>query len=147
MPLLVVEEAGSGELAARRAGMGDYAEALRALLLLLEPGEVTTYGELAALMGVSPRLVGRLLASNPDAVVIPCHRVVSERGIGGYSSGGPRVKAALLELESGGGPPRLRRLSAELLGRERAIAPSGRRTRRARRDARGASCPPRSSGT
>jgi len=114
MPLLVIEEDARG-MRARAAGMEDYAEVLGALLLMLEPGEVTTYGEMARLLGVSPRFVGRLLAGNDRAVIVPCHRVVSEDGLGGYSSGGPAVKARLLELESDG-PYRMRRLAPELLG-------------------------------
>ncbi|MGC8969509.1 MAG: MGMT family protein [Conexivisphaera sp.] len=134
MPLIVVEEVEDGGRVreeVRPASIDDYAEALRALLLLLEPGDVTTYGELGRVMGISPRLVGRLLSRNPEAVIIPCHRVVSERGIGGYSSGGPRVKARLLELEAAGARPRLRRLAAELLGLSSrgGPAPGGRRSR------------------
>ncbi len=113
MPLLVLEE-GDGRPRARRAAMDDYAEALEALLLLLRPGEVTTYGDVAKVLGVSPRLVGRLLARNPRPIVVPCHRVVARNGLGGYGLGGPAVKARLLELESDG-PLRMRSLASELL--------------------------------
>ncbi|MEB2835785.1 MAG: MGMT family protein [Desulfurococcales archaeon] len=97
MPVLVLEEGSPGP---RRARLGDYVEAVRVLASLVPPGRVTTYGRIARLLGVSPRLVGRALALNPDPIVYPCHRVVSSNGgLGGYSLGGPRFKARLLGLE------------------------------------------------
>ncbi|GBF08964.1 methylated-DNA-protein-cysteine methyltransferase [Aeropyrum pernix] len=70
------------------------------LLHLIPPGKVTTYSSLARASGLSPRAVGRILARNPSPIAVPCHRVVrSDGSIGGYSMGGPRVKAALLKLE------------------------------------------------
>ncbi len=70
------------------------------LLQLIPPGRVTTYSSLARASGLHPRLVGRILASNPRPVVVPCHRVVrSDGSLGGYRYGGPRVKRRLLELE------------------------------------------------
>lgn len=49
-------------------------------------GKVTTYGDLAHLLGIqSPRAIGQALKSNPYAPKIPCHRVVRSDGtIGGY---------------------------------------------------------------
>lgn len=53
-------------------------------------GEITTYGELAALIGSSPRAVGQACGSNPLPIIIPCHRVVGKNGAGGFmhQSGG-----------------------------------------------------------
>jgi methylated-DNA-[protein]-cysteine S-methyltransferase len=64
-------------------------------------GEVVTYGELAALAG-SPgaaRAIGTLCATNRHAVIVPCHRVVSASGIGGYGSLGEDYKRRLLRLD------------------------------------------------
>ena len=64
-------------------------------------GEVVTYGELAALAG-SPgaaRAIGTLCATNRFAVIVPCHRVVSASGIGGYGSLGEAYKRRLLRLD------------------------------------------------
>ncbi len=70
-------------------------------------GEVATYGEVARLAGRpgAARAAGGALGSNPIAIVIPCHRVVSRTGLGGYGPG-PARKRFLLELE-GALPPAL----------------------------------------
>lgn len=66
-------------------------------------GHTITYGELAARAG-SPkaaRAVGSVMAKNPIALVVPCHRVVGAGGgLGGYSApNGLRTKKRLLKLE------------------------------------------------
>lgn len=48
-------------------------------------GKVMTYGELAIKVGSSARAVGNACRKNPVPVVIPCHRVVSANGPGGYA--------------------------------------------------------------
>jgi methylated-DNA-[protein]-cysteine S-methyltransferase len=46
------------------------------------------------------RVVGQIVASNPCAVIVPCHRVVAGTGLGGYSGGtGTDVKQWLLIFE------------------------------------------------
>jgi methylated-DNA-[protein]-cysteine S-methyltransferase len=64
-------------------------------------GEVVSYGELAALAGRprAPRAAGAVCSANRFAFVVPCHRVVSSSGIGGYGSAGVEVKRRLLALE------------------------------------------------
>lgn len=47
-------------------------------------GEVRTYGELALLLHSSPRALGQACGNNPIPVVVPCHRVVSKAGMGGF---------------------------------------------------------------
>ena len=69
----------------------------------LPAGSTTTYSELAARIGqpTAARAVARACATNPAAVLIPCHRVVGKSGdLTGYRWGVQR-KAALLELEAG----------------------------------------------
>ncbi len=64
-------------------------------------GEVRTYGEIAAAIGDpgAARAVGRACATNPTALVVPCHRVVRADGTpGGYRWGAER-KARLIEHE------------------------------------------------
>ncbi|TNY34961.1 methylated-DNA--[protein]-cysteine S-methyltransferase [Thermomonospora catenispora] len=65
-------------------------------------GSVVTYGRLGERSGtgVPARAVGQVMGANPIPVIVPCHRVVAENGLGGYSGGtGPDVKRRLLALE------------------------------------------------
>jgi len=74
-------------------------ELLKTLLLLIPVGRVTSYSSLAALMGTSPRAVGKLLSENDELVKYPCHRVVrSDGSLGGYALG-TSFKRKLLKLE------------------------------------------------
>src|SRR5271156_778970 len=64
-------------------------------------GETRTYTEVACAIGqpTAARAVARACASNPVAVVIPCHRVIGSSGdLTGYRWGVER-KRKLLELE------------------------------------------------
>src|SRR2546422_7153471 len=68
-------------------------------------GKTRTYAEIAKRIGqpTATRAVARACATNPAALVIPCHRVVRENGdLGGYRWGMDR-KRALLEREAGSG--------------------------------------------
>jgi methylated-DNA-[protein]-cysteine S-methyltransferase len=51
-------------------------------------GTVLTYGQLAQRIGGVPRAVGQACGSNRFPIVIPCHRVVSASGIGGFAHHG-----------------------------------------------------------
>ena len=51
-------------------------------------GTVLTYGQLAQRIGGVPRAVGQACGSNRFPLVIPCHRVVSAGGIGGFAHHG-----------------------------------------------------------
>lgn len=48
-------------------------------------GQTRQYGELAKLLASSARAVGQACGSNPIPIVIPCHRVVSKVGMGGFA--------------------------------------------------------------
>jgi methylated-DNA-[protein]-cysteine S-methyltransferase len=68
-------------------------------------GETITYSELAKRIkkpGAS-QAVGKALSKNPYPIVIPCHRVVSKSGLGGFGGGfNPQKleeKRKLIELE------------------------------------------------
>ena len=63
-------------------------------------GKTRSYGELAEAIGSAPRAVGGACGKNPIPIVIPCHRVLSKTGMGGYSgAGGLKTKETLLALE------------------------------------------------
>jgi AraC family transcriptional regulator of adaptative response/methylated-DNA-[protein]-cysteine methyltransferase len=63
-------------------------------------GQTLSYGQLAKLAGrpLASRAVGRAMATNPVALILPCHRVLSSTGLGGYGYG-PEVKKRLLARE------------------------------------------------
>jgi methylated-DNA-[protein]-cysteine S-methyltransferase len=71
-------------------------------------GRTATYGEIAALAGTHPRVVGQAMARNATPLVIPCHRVVAADGIGGFSPS-VEIKEELLAMEKRG----LRKLQLE----------------------------------
>jgi AraC family transcriptional regulator of adaptative response/methylated-DNA-[protein]-cysteine methyltransferase len=67
-------------------------------------GETRSYAQVAASIGRprAARAVARACATNPLAVVIPCHRVVpSTGGLGGYRWGTSRKRALLAREREG----------------------------------------------
>ena len=85
-------------------------EALRAIPY----GRTRTYGEIAEAIGHprAVRAVARACATNPTAILIPCHRVIrKDGGAGGYRWGLGRKKV-LLEKERG----RVMNISPEIQG-------------------------------
>jgi len=56
--------------------------------LTIPLGYVTSYGAIAKVVGGGPRAVGNIMASNPFAPIVPCHRVVRANfSLGGYGFG------------------------------------------------------------
>jgi AraC family transcriptional regulator of adaptative response/methylated-DNA-[protein]-cysteine methyltransferase len=75
-------------------------------LQLIPRGTTKSYSKIAADIGhpKAARAVARACATNPVAVIIPCHRVVREDGVtGGYRWGMDRKKK-LLALEAARNP-------------------------------------------
>jgi methylated-DNA-[protein]-cysteine S-methyltransferase len=72
-------------------------------LLRIPYGATTSYGAVAAALGLPPgaaRAVGLANGANPISIVVPCHRVVGADGsLTGYGGGLDR-KRYLLDLES-----------------------------------------------
>ena len=65
-------------------------------------GYVTSYGEIAKAVGGGPRAVGNIMASNPFAPIVPCHRVVrADFSLGGYGFG-LKAKMDILGRENRG---------------------------------------------
>ncbi|MGI9109570.1 MAG: methylated-DNA--[protein]-cysteine S-methyltransferase [Opitutales bacterium] len=68
----------------------------------IRPGQTATYGALAKSIGCrSAQAVGTALGANPLAVLIPCHRIVSATGAGGFAWGLAR-KRRWLQAERDG---------------------------------------------
>lgn len=72
-----------------------------ALLSKIPSGKVSTYGDIAKALGhpKAARAIGRIIANNPNPILVPCHRVVKSNGeIGGFAYGEQR-KRQILEKE------------------------------------------------
>ena len=82
---------------------GDTFARVYAIVRKIPKGKVTTYGQIAWLLG-NPRLsrvVGYALHVNPEPGVIPCHRVVNRFGrvSSAFAFGGENRQIALLKEE------------------------------------------------
>ena len=69
-------------------------------LLSIPYGKTVSYGELARMVGCkSAQAVGQAVGTNPIALLIPCHRVITAHGkLGGYAYG-QEIKKRLLNIE------------------------------------------------
>ena len=68
----------------------------------IQSGQTMSYGALAQAAGYpgAARAVGSVMANNRWPLIIPCHRVVSAHGLGGFSARqGLRMKRRLLACE------------------------------------------------
>jgi methylated-DNA-[protein]-cysteine S-methyltransferase len=68
------------------------------LLSKIPLGKVSTYGDIAKALGHpgASRAIGRIIANNPNPIVVPCHRVVKSNGeIGGFMYGEYKKKEML----------------------------------------------------
>ena len=54
-------------------------------LVRLPIGETITYGELAKQLKTGARAIGNACRTNPLPLFIPCHRVLAQDGLGGFS--------------------------------------------------------------
>ncbi|KIC10803.1 cysteine methyltransferase [Leisingera sp. ANG-M1] len=82
----------------------DFQRAVCDAMLAIPFGDTRTYGEIAKDLGAPPQPVGNACGGNPIPVIIPCHRVLSATGLGGFSGqGGVETKVALLKHEGAAG--------------------------------------------
>ncbi|NMB86327.1 MAG: Methylated-DNA--protein-cysteine methyltransferase [Methanosaeta sp. PtaB.Bin018] len=84
----------------RISGITDFQKKVFAVVREIPRGRTMTYGDVALLAGKpgAARAVGRAMALNPFAILVPCHRVVSRDGLGGFAWG-LELKEKLLSLE------------------------------------------------
>jgi len=104
---MVAGESVSPNFKLEMAHLPEYSRRVLGFLLKVPVGYVTTYGALAKAAGGGPRAVGRVMATNPLAPLIPCHRVVrSDFDVGGYGGQvvgqGVKMKRAILLREDRG---------------------------------------------
>jgi methylated-DNA-[protein]-cysteine S-methyltransferase len=80
----------------------EFQKRIYAVVRKIRRGETMTYGEVAARAGCpkGARAVGRAMATNPFAIIVPCHRVVARNGPGGFAWG-METKEKMLILEAG----------------------------------------------
>jgi len=82
--------------------LSEYQKKVLDVASLIPVGYVASYGTVAKAAGGGPRAVGNVMAMNPFAPIVPCHRVVSsDFSLGGYG-GGLDAKLAFLIREKRG---------------------------------------------
>lgn len=83
----------------------DFQQRVWRALCAIPTGAPITYGELAKRVDSAPRAVGGACGSNPIPIIVPCHRVVSASGLGGFmhtrNQGSLDIKSWLLAHERG----------------------------------------------
>ncbi|MBK1719557.1 methylated-DNA--[protein]-cysteine S-methyltransferase [Thiocystis violacea] len=77
-----------------------------AVLRAIPAGRTRTYGEVAEELGSAARAVGQACRANPCPIVVPCHRVVGRRGLGGFAgdTSGRRIAVKRWLLDHEGAP-------------------------------------------
>jgi O-6-methylguanine DNA methyltransferase len=74
--------------------------AVQRAMVAIPFGETRTYGDLSKALGAPAQAIGQACGANPVPILIPCHRVLSATGLGGFSApGGIETKVALLKHE------------------------------------------------
>ena len=89
------------DVAVDRSSRSGFRGEVLAALETVPRGTFVTYGELARMAGRprAARAVGTAMATNPVAIIVPCHRVLpAGHGIGNFG-GGTAAKELLLRLE------------------------------------------------
>lgn len=67
-------------------------------------GDTREYGDIAKEVGLPAQAVGQACGANRIPILIPCHRVLSASGLGGFSApGGIEAKVWLLRHEGAAG--------------------------------------------
>ncbi|MDW8705170.1 methylated-DNA--[protein]-cysteine S-methyltransferase [Streptococcus suis] len=79
----------------------EFQEKVWALLKEIPHGQMTSYGQLAQQLGLqSGQAIGGAVGRNPYSVIVPCHRVLNQKGqLTGYA-GGLDKKSWLLQHEN-----------------------------------------------
>jgi methylated-DNA-[protein]-cysteine S-methyltransferase len=80
----------------------DFQQQVWQAIAAIPVGQVRTYGALARDIGSGPRAVANACGANNLPLVVPCHRVVAQHGLGGFMQGksnGLLIKQWLLQHE------------------------------------------------
>ena len=77
-----------------------FAKQVRRAMAAIPYGQTRQYGDLAREIGVPAQAIGQTCGANPIPILIPCHRILAAKGLGGFSAkGGVESKVFLLKLE------------------------------------------------
>lgn len=77
-----------------------FSEKVRRAMAAIPYGQTRQYGDLAREIGAPAQAIGQACGANPIPVLIPCHRILAAKGLGGFSAkGGVESKVFLLKLE------------------------------------------------
>jgi len=76
----------------------DFTGSVMRAMTTIPAGETRTYGDIAADLETAPIAVGQACGRNPVPVIVPCHRIVGQDSLTGYT-GGLELKRRLLEHE------------------------------------------------
>lgn len=73
---------------------------VRHAMVAIPFGETRTYGDLSRELNSPAQAIGQACGANPIPILIPCHRILGAKTLGGFSApGGVETKIALLKLE------------------------------------------------
>lgn len=79
-------------------------EKVRRAMAAIPFGQTLTYGDIARAVEAPAQAVGQACGANPIPIIIPCHRVLGAKTLGGFSAkGGVETKVWLLRHEHAGG--------------------------------------------
>lgn len=79
-------------------------EKVRRSMAAIPFGETLTYGDIARAVEAPAQAVGQACGANPIPILIPCHRVLGAKTLGGFSAkGGVETKVWLLRHEHAAG--------------------------------------------
>jgi methylated-DNA-[protein]-cysteine S-methyltransferase len=79
-------------------------ERVRRAMAAIPFGETRSYGQIAKQVAAPAQAVGQACGANPLPILIPCHRILGARTLGGFSApGGVETKVALLRHEGAAG--------------------------------------------
>lgn len=87
-----------------RHGRADATGKVLDAMLAIPLGDTREYGDIAKEVGLPAQAVGQACGGNAIPILIPCHRVLSATGLGGFSApGGVETKVWLLRHEGAAG--------------------------------------------
>ncbi len=85
-----------------KLSVSEFERQVQEAMLAIPLGQTRTYGDIARELGTYGQPVGQACGNNSIPIIVPCHRVLSATGLGGYSGeGGIEMKIHLLKHEGG----------------------------------------------